>query len=292
MVEGHRYLRRRGFPPFRPLPASPPARLAGLPLLSGLPIGYTVRRNLLMAFPYCIALCCSAGSRLLPAAPLPPPTPRQVTGALEHRSLASLSPRICNAHCSSCWAEVQAAALGPRPFVQPAAVGRPSRIANFHRSGSGEEAGVMAPPAAAAAAPAPLSTFAVATKLFPLYLTHVNQARRSYMNPLQMTQPGVRDRRSPGLAALCSRTVSAKSRSPPLALAPQGILVTMPFVVAVYMVRDWEAAASGGTPVSEQTVGKATGLLAAVFCFAQLLTSFAWGMVSDRIGRKVWCGGV
>ncbi len=61
----------------------------------------------------------------------------------------------------------------------------------------------------------------------------------------------------------------------------------MPFVVAVYMVRDWEAADSGGAPVSEQAVGRATGFLAAVFCFAQLLTSFAWGSVSDRIGRKV-----
>lgn len=70
---------------------------------------------------------------------------------------------------------------------------------------------------AAAAAPAPLSTFSVARRLFPLYLTHVNQAWLSYMNRLRMTQPGVRDRRSPGLAALCSRTVSAKSRSPPLA---------------------------------------------------------------------------
>ncbi|PRW58585.1 glucuronokinase 1 isoform A [Chlorella sorokiniana] len=81
---------------------------------------------------------------------------------------------------------------------------------------------------------------AVARRLFPLYLTHINQ----------------------------------------------GILVTMPFVLAVYMVRDWEAAASGGAPVSEQAVGRATGFLAAVFCFAQLLTSFAWGIVSDRIGRK------
>lgn len=61
----------------------------------------------------------------------------------------------------------------------------------------------------------------------------------------------------------------------------------MPFVLAVYMVRDWEAAASDGAPVSEQAVGRATGFLAAVFCFAQLLTSFAWGIVSDRIGRKV-----
>jgi MFS family permease len=53
------------------------------------------------------------------------------------------------------------------------------------------------------------------------------------------------------------------------------------------MVRDFEAASSNGAAVSEQTVGKRTGLLAAVFCAAQLLTQLPWGLVSDRIGRKV-----
>lgn len=74
---------------------------------------------------------------------------------------------------------------------------------------------------------------------------------------------------------------------PPVLLAAQAILVTMPFVVSVYMVRDWEAAAHPGAPVSEQAVGRRTGLLAAVFCAAQLVTSMPWGLVSDRIGRKV-----
>lgn len=67
----------------------------------------------------------------------------------------------------------------------------------------------------------------------------------------------------------------------------QAVLTTMPFVVAVYMVRDWQ-----GELATEQAVGKATGLLAAVFCAAQLCTSFPWGLISDRIGRKVggWVG--
>ncbi|KAI3429316.1 hypothetical protein D9Q98_005411 [Chlorella vulgaris] len=66
----------------------------------------------------------------------------------------------------------------------------------------------------------------------------------------------------------------------------QALLTTLPFSVAVFMVRDFEAASSNGAAVSEQTVGKRTGLLAAVFCAAQLLTQLPWGLVSDRIGRK------
>lgn len=55
-------------------------------------------------------------------------------------------------------------------------------------------------------------------------------------------------------------------------------------------VRDWEAAAHGAEGVSEQAVGRATGLLAAMFCAAQLVTSYPWGHLSDRIGRKVGAG--
>jgi MFS family permease len=51
------------------------------------------------------------------------------------------------------------------------------------------------------------------------------------------------------------------------------------------MVRDFEAARGGAT--SEAAVGRATGMLAAVFCAAQLVTQLPWGLVSDRIGRKV-----
>lgn len=59
---------------------------------------------------------------------------------------------------------------------------------------------------------------------------------------------------------------------------------------AVYMVRDFQAAA--GDAASEQAVGRATGMLAATFCAAQLVTSYPWGMVSDRVGRKVSTAGV
>ncbi len=65
----------------------------------------------------------------------------------------------------------------------------------------------------------------------------------------------------------------------------QGILTTLPFTLAVYMVRDFQA--QGGHPPDEATVGRLTGLLAAVFCAAQLVTSYPWGIVSDRVGRKV-----
>lgn len=64
----------------------------------------------------------------------------------------------------------------------------------------------------------------------------------------------------------------------------QGILTTLPFTLAVYMVRDFEA--EGGHTPSEATVGRLTGLLAAVFCAAQLVTSYPWGIISDRVGRK------
>ena len=39
--------------------------------------------------------------------------------------------------------------------------------------------------------------------------------------------------------------------------------------------------------MTEAAVGSATGMLAAVFCAAQLVTSYPWGMISDRVGRKV-----
>ena len=87
--------------------------------------------------------------------------------------------------------------------------------------------------------------------------------------------------------ALLSSLPSSTPTIHPAALFSQALLTTLPFAVAVYMVRDFEAARSGGAAVSEQAVGRATGLLAAVFCAAQLLTSFPWGLVSDRIGRKV-----
>lgn len=54
------------------------------------------------------------------------------------------------------------------------------------------------------------------------------------------------------------------------------------------MVRDFQTQTGGDT--GEQVVGRLTGLLAATFCAAQLVTSYPWGMLSDRIGRKVRAG--
>lgn len=85
--------------------------------------------------------------------------------------------------------------------------------------------------------------------------------------------PANRPPLGPGLPTCCSMRLL------------QGILTTLPFTLAVYMVRDFEA--EGGRPPSEATVGRLTGLLAAVFCAAQLVTSYPWGIISDRVGRKV-----
>ncbi|PSC76968.1 MFS general substrate transporter [Micractinium conductrix] len=60
----------------------------------------------------------------------------------------------------------------------------------------------------------------------------------------------------------------------------------MPFTLAVYMVRGFESTRNPGGEVTEAAVGSATGMLAAVFCAAQLVTSYPWGMISDRVGRK------
>lgn len=59
-------------------------------------------------------------------------------------------------------------------------------------------------------------------------------------------------------------------------------MLTMPFTVAVYMVR----AFLGGSG-DEAQIGRLTGLLAAVYSFSQFTTSYAWGIFSSRFGRKV-----
>jgi MFS family permease len=73
----------------------------------------------------------------------------------------------------------------------------------------------------------------------------------------------------------------------------QGLLVTLPFTIGVYQVRDFlsrvapaTAGADAPASVDEQTVGRLVGLLGASFCAAQLLTSFPLGRLSDRIGRR------
>lgn len=56
--------------------------------------------------------------------------------------------------------------------------------------------------------------------------------------------------------------------------------LTLPFTIAVYMVRDWEG------HISEERVSRLTGLLAAVYSSSSFLTALGWGYLSDRIGRK------
>lgn len=66
----------------------------------------------------------------------------------------------------------------------------------------------------------------------------------------------------------------------------QGLITTLPYVLSVYMVRDFLAAKDPSTTPSEEHVGTLTGLLGACFCAAQLLTSYPLGLLSDRIGRR------
>ncbi len=56
--------------------------------------------------------------------------------------------------------------------------------------------------------------------------------------------------------------------------------LTLPFTIAVYMVRDWEG------HISEERVSRLTGLLAAVYSSSSFLTALGWGYLSDHIGRK------
>jgi hypothetical protein len=51
--------------------------------------------------------------------------------------------------------------------------------------------------------------------------------------------------------------------------------------VAAYMVRRLM-----GSDASEQAVGQLTGILAAAGFFSRFLVAYAWGMASDRLGRK------
>lgn len=130
----------------------------------------------------------------------------------------------------------------------------------------------------------------------PLYFTHINQARLGHSSrgrvAWRLCVGSMRDllgessRRCPAIPTLGLACLLLDPAD--LALSAcllQGILTTLPFTLAVYMVRDFES--RGGAPPSEATVGRLTGLLAAVFCAAQLVTSYPWGLISDRVGRKV-----
>jgi MFS family permease len=68
----------------------------------------------------------------------------------------------------------------------------------------------------------------------------------------------------------------------------QGLTTTLPYVIAVYMVRDFLAAQDpDGLPPLEEHVGTLTGLLGATFCAAQLITSYPLGLLSDIVGRRL-----
>ncbi len=67
-------------------------------------------------------------------------------------------------------------------------------------------------------------------------------------------------------------------------------MLTAPFTIGVYMVRDFQRERTGSDVVDEQVVGRLTGLLAGIFSFASFLTAYAWGWVSNYIGRKVGLG--
>lgn len=71
----------------------------------------------------------------------------------------------------------------------------------------------------------------------------------------------------------------------------QGLHTTLPYVLSVYMIRMFLTEVQQGNGdvqgISEELVGFRTGVLGAAFCFAQTLTSFWLGRLSDKVGRKV-----
>ncbi|GIL70232.1 hypothetical protein Vretifemale_1079 [Volvox reticuliferus] len=60
----------------------------------------------------------------------------------------------------------------------------------------------------------------------------------------------------------------------------QAVMLTTPFTIGVFMVRDFQAARYGGLKdaVDEQVAG--------IFSFSSFLTAYAWGYASNYIGRK------
>ncbi|MEW5308918.1 MAG: hypothetical protein WDW38_000838 [Sanguina aurantia] len=66
-------------------------------------------------------------------------------------------------------------------------------------------------------------------------------------------------------------------------------MLCTPFTLAVYMVRDFLHEQRGAGALDEQEVGRRTGLLAAMYSFAQCATSLGLAAVSNRMGRKPVC---
>ncbi|KAK9832715.1 hypothetical protein WJX81_003365 [Elliptochloris bilobata] len=66
-----------------------------------------------------------------------------------------------------------------------------------------------------------------------------------------------------------------------LSVCTEGVQITIPYVIGVYMIRSFE-----GPSPDESRVGRLTGTLTSCFCAAQFLTAYCWGLASDQIGRK------
>lgn len=66
----------------------------------------------------------------------------------------------------------------------------------------------------------------------------------------------------------------------------QGIQNALPLTVSVYMVQRFLHSSSNTDHEAAATVSRMTGLLNACQSFAMFLTAYAWGRVSDVIGRK------
>eukprot|EP01025_Chloroclados_australasicus_P020037 TRINITY_DN2106_c0_g1_i14.p1 TRINITY_DN2106_c0_g1~~TRINITY_DN2106_c0_g1_i14.p1 ORF type:complete len:492 (+),score=61.13 TRINITY_DN2106_c0_g1_i14:227-1702(+) len=62
----------------------------------------------------------------------------------------------------------------------------------------------------------------------------------------------------------------------------QGIQVTLALTIGVYMVRHFM-----DENTAESQISLLTGLLGAMFTISQFCTAYGWGLLSDRIGRKL-----
>lgn len=95
---------------------------------------------------------------------------------------------------------------------------------------------------------------------------------------------------------VCSATLPQCTYRPPphhsVTQFSQGIQNALPLTVSVYMVQRFlEQASQHSTAdtshhATAATISRMTGLLNACQSFAMFLTAFAWGKVSDIVGRK------
>ncbi len=71
----------------------------------------------------------------------------------------------------------------------------------------------------------------------------------------------------------------------------QGVHITLPFILASYMVRDFSRQGKVQA-TDEQTLGRLIGFLGAAHCGTQFTTGYPIGRLSDYIGRKASSGGL